>query len=144
MMVPVTVVVCMLAPSCKKEQPVNSVPVITFDSISPNPVIRLQDSVKIVIGYVDGNGDLGTDMPYVNNLFAIDSRNNDTTGFHIPQLLPSGTIATIEGNLNIILPPQYFVNSNDTTETVSYSIYLVDRAGNRSNIVRATPLVINQ
>ncbi len=132
-----------LIPSCKKEQAISDIPAITFDSILPNPAIRYQDSIRIVISYLDGDGDLGQDSPAVKNLFVTDSRNDSVSQFQIPQLAPTGITTAIQGNLNIILPPQYFVNSNDTTETAIYSIYVVDRAGHKSNIVTTRPLVIN-
>jgi len=131
-----------LMPSCKKEQGISIVPSITFDSISPNPAIKYQDSILIVISYIDGDGDLGIDSADVKNLFVTDSRNNVVSQFRIPQLSPTTGIA-IEGNLDIVLPPQIFVNDMDTTETAVYSIYVVDRAGHVSNTVKTKPLVIN-
>ena len=133
-----------LASSCKKDQGISVVPNITFDSISPNPAIKYQDTVSIVISYKDGDGDLGEDSADVKNLFVTDNRNNVTSGFRIPQLAPTGDDIAIEGNWNIVLPPQFFVNDNDTIETVTYSIYVVDRAGHKSNTLMATPLTIKQ
>jgi hypothetical protein len=109
----------------------------------PNPCIAYQDTIKIVISYKDGDGDLGQDSANVKNMFVTDSRNNSTGQFRIPQLAANGSGA-IQGSLNIILPPQFFINNADTTETVTYSIYVVDRAGHQSNTVKATSLVINQ
>lgn len=141
----VLVIMLMLfAHSCKKDQGISAVPSIAFDSIAPNPAIKYQDTIKIVISYTDGDGDLGEDSADIKNLFVTDSRNNVTSQFRIPQLAPSGANIAIEGNLNVILPPQLFVNDNDTTETAVYSIYVVDRAGHKSNTVQTKPLVINQ
>ena len=130
-------------PSCKKDSGISVVPSITFDSISPNPAIKYQDSILIVISYVDGDGDLGIDSADVKNLFITDSRNGVVSQFRIPQLAPTGANIAIEGNLDIVLPPQLFTNDNDTTETATYSIYVVDRAGHKSNTVTTKPLVIN-
>ena len=132
-----------LIPSCKKDSGISPVPSITFDSISPNPAIKYQDSILIVISYVDGDGDLGIDSADVKNLFITDSRNGVVSQFRIPQLAPTGANIAIEGNLDIVLPPQLFTNDNDTTETATYSIYVVDRAGHKSNTVTTKPLVIN-
>ncbi len=129
--------------SCKKDTSISIVPSITFDSISPNPAIKYRDSVLIVISYVDGDGDLGVDSADIKNLFVTDSRNNVISQFRIPQLAPTGSSIAIEGNLDIVLPPQIFTNDNDTTETATYSIYVVDRAGHKSNTVKTKPLVIN-
>ena len=75
--------------ACKKDKPVSTTPAISFVSMAPNPAIKYQDSVKIVISYTDGDGDLGVDSPDVKNLFVTDSRNSVTSGFRISQLAPS-------------------------------------------------------
>ena len=133
-----------LLPACKKEQPISNVPAITFDSLSPNPAIRYQDTIKIVISYVDGDGDLGQDSTDAKNMFITDSRNNVTSQFRIPQLAPSGSNIAIEGNIDIVLPPQFFTNDADSTETATFSIYVTDRAGHQSNTVTTTPLLIKK
>ena len=143
MLILIALVIVTLIPSCKKDQGISNVPVITFDSISPNPAIKYQDTVLIVISYKDGDGDLGIDSADIKNLFVTDSRNNVVSQFRIPQLAPTGSSIAIQGNLNVILPPQLFINDNDTTETATYSIYVVDRAGHKSNTVISTPLKIN-
>ena len=132
-----------LIPACKKDTSISPVPAITFDSISPNPAIKYRDSVLIVISYIDGDGDLGIDSADVKNLFVTDSRNQVVNQFRIPQLAPTGSKIAIQGNIDIVLPPQIFINDNDTTETATYSIYVVDRAGNKSNTVTTKPLTIN-
>jgi hypothetical protein len=130
--------------SCKKEQPISVIPAIKFVSMAPNPAKKYQDTVTIVISYVDGDGDLGIDSPDAKNLYVTDSRNNVVSQFRIHQLAPTGSNIAIEGNLDVVLPPQGFVNDSNTTETATFSIYVVDRAGHQSNTVQTTPLVINQ
>ena len=117
-------------------------PSISFDSISPNPAIKYRDTILIVISYTDGDGDLGIDSADVKNLFVTDSRNNVVSEFRIPQLAPTGATIAIQGNLDVVLPPQIFINDNDSTETVSYSLYIVDRAGHKSNTITTKSLVI--
>ena len=136
-------ILSILMPSCKKDPGISNVPVITFDSISPNPAIKYQDTILIVISYKDGDGDLGIDSADIKNLFVTDSRNNVVSQFRIPQLAPTGSTIAIQGNLHVVLPPQLFTNDNDTTETATYSIYILDRAGHKSNTVNSTPLKIN-
>lgn len=129
-------------PSCKKDTGISPVPSISFDSISPNPAIKYRDTILIVISYTDGDGDLGIDSADVKNLFVTDSRNNVVSEFRIPQLAPTGATIAIQGNLDVVLPPQIFINDNDSTETVSYSLYIVDRAGHKSNTITTKSLVI--
>jgi len=130
--------------SCKKDTPISNTPTIKFVSIAPNPAQKYVDTVKIVISYTDGDGDLGVDSPDVKNLYVTDSRNNVTSQFRIPQLAPTGSNIAIQGNLDIVLSPQGFVDDSHTTETATYSIYLTDRAGNKSNTVQTSALTINQ
>ena len=137
-------VLSMLTPACKKEQSISSTPAITFDSILPNPATQNHDTLRIVITYKDGDGDLGQDSTTTKNLFITDSRTDSVTGLTIPQLLPGNATTAIEGNMTIILPPPYLINSSDSSETAIYSVYVVDRAGHQSNTVKTTPLVINR
>lgn len=137
-------VILFMMSGCKKEEPISDVPSITFVSISPNPAVRYQDEVVITIEYTDGNGDLGENTPDVKNLFVTDNRNNVTSEFRISQLAPDNANIIIQGKLNINLLPQGFVDDNNSSETAVYSIYLTDRAGNQSNIIQTTALVINK
>jgi len=136
-------IVFALIPSCKKETD-SDTPAITFDSIMPNPCIAYLDTIRIVISYKDGDGDLGQNSTTTKNMFVTDSRDSVVSQFTIPQLAPNGYNGAIQGNLNILLTPPYFINSNDTTETATYSIYVTDRAGHVSNTVTTTPLVIDR
>ncbi len=135
---------CAIEPACKKDSGISPVPAITFDSIAPNPCIAYQDSIRIIISYTDGDGDLGQNATATKNLFVTDSRDTVITQFTIPQLAPNGYTGAIQGNLSIILPPQYLLSSSHNTETAVYAIYVIDRAGNKSNTVTTTPLVINR
>lgn len=129
---------------CKKEEVISNVPTIKFVSISPNPAIRYDDVLKLVIEYTDGDGDLGENQPDVKNAFITDSRNNVVTTFRINQLAPDNANIIIKGNLEFNLPPQGFIDDNNITESTNYTIYVVDQAGNKSNEVTTGTLVINK
>jgi hypothetical protein len=129
---------------CKKEEVISHVPSIKFVSISPNPAIRYNDVIKLVIEYTDGDGDLGENKPDVKNAFITDNRNNVVTTFRINQLAPSEANIIIKGTLTFNLSPQGFVDDNSISESTSYKIYVVDRAGNKSNEVTSSTLVINK
>ncbi|MBL0310374.1 MAG: hypothetical protein IPP77_12075 [Bacteroidetes bacterium] len=134
----------LLFAGCKKEEAISEVPSIKFVSMNPNPAIRYQDELVITIEYTDGNGDLGENTPDAKNLFVRDNRNNVTSEFRIRQLAPDNANIIISGPLKINLPPQGFIDDNNTTETATYSIYLVDRAGNQSNTIETPALMINK
>ncbi|MBC7766297.1 MAG: DUF4330 family protein, partial [Hyphomonadaceae bacterium] len=50
-------------------------PSIEFVSMTPNPAVKYQDEIRITIKYIDGDGDLGENIPDVKNLFVTDNRN---------------------------------------------------------------------
>jgi hypothetical protein len=136
--------VLMAVSSCKKTEDISNTPSIKFISITPNPAIKYQDPVKITIEYTDGDGDLGSNTADAKNAFITDSRNNVTYEFRIPQQAPDNSPITIKGNLTFDLSPQGFVDDNNSSETATYSVYIVDRAGNKSNSVQSTALSINK
>lgn len=138
----VLVTVAGLFQGCKKEETISKVPSLRFVSMSPAQAVKYQDEVKIIIAYTDGDGDLGENTPDVKNLFVTDSRNNVTNEFRISQLAPDNSNIIIQGNLEINLPAQGFVDDNHSSETTTFSIYVKDRAGNISNTVQTSLLTI--
>ena len=127
----------------KKREEISNVPSIKFVSMSPSTVTKNAGNVVITFEFTDGDGDLGDNTPDVKNLFCTDSRNNVTYEFRIPQLAPDSSKIIIHGQQPFDLPPQGFVDDTHTSETATYSIYVKDRAGNQSNTITTSALVIN-
>lgn len=128
--------------SCNTENEISDVPEISFISVMPNVVTEYQDSLVFSISYRDGNGDLGENNTDTDNLFIEDSRNGVAYGFRIQQLAPNDADIAIQGNLNITLPNTAIINGGQS-ESVSYSIWIVDRAGNESNRVTSSTVTVN-
>jgi len=118
-------------------------PIIDFISISPTTVQEYTDDIIITISYTDGDGDLGENNPDINNLFVEDNRNGIEYKFRIPELSPSGSTITIEGNFNIKINGSGITNSS-TSQQVNYAIYVKDRAGNKSNIITTSSITIQK
>ena len=138
-------IITSLFSACKKdEEEYSDVPAITFESISPEAVKQFSDSIIVTIGYVDGNGDLGENGSDVKNAFVTDSRNDLTYGFRVKQLAPNDANIIIKGRLLIVIPQLALNNLNGTSETASFSIYLKDRAGNKSNVVTTSSITISE
>ena len=134
----------LLITSCKKDkQDTSPVPKITFISISPATILEYKDSINITFSYDDYDGDIGANDASVKNLFVTDSRNNVTYEYRISQLSPSGSTIHIKGNLNTIIKNTAITN-NTTSQTVSYSVYLKDRAGNQSNSISTAAITITK
>jgi len=141
----VFIIITSLFSACKKdEEKYSDVPAITFESISPGIVKQFSDSLIVTIGYEDGNGDLGENGSDVKNAFVTDSRNDLTYGFRVKQLAPTDASIIIKGKLLIVIPQVALNNLTGISETATFSIYLEDRAGNKSNVVNTSSITITQ
>ncbi len=130
--------------SCKKDEiTFDAVPVIEYISISPSNPNQYSDKVIINIHYEDGDGDLGENKDGVKNCFVTDNRIGITYQYRIQQLAPEGSSIPISGNLNIDLGGQVITDSS-SQQSVSYTLYVVDRAGHASNSVTTGAIVINK
>ena len=129
--------------SCGKEQAINPVPVIEFISISPIIAQEYTDEITIVIKYTDEDGDLGENNPDVTNLFVKDIRNGILYEYRIPQLAPNENEIFITGNFNILINGSGITNGN-SSEKVSYEIYVTDRNNNESDPISTSEITINQ
>ena len=134
----------MFLSACKKDEiefPVE--PSITYTSISPAIAIQYSDHVVIAIRYEDGDGDLGENNDNVKNCFVTDNRIGITYQFRIQQLAPTGASIPIKGPLNIDIGGQALTDSS-AQQNVSYTLYVVDRAGHKSNSVTTASIVIKK
>ena len=131
--------------SCKKDDDdeIGLAPEIEFLSIEPAVVKEYQDSITVTIKYTDGDGDLGENQAEVRNLFMTDNRNQITYEFRVSELAPAGSSITIQGNLSVGLKNTAITDGSDA-QSVNYSIYMVDRAGNRSNTVTTSSVMVEK
>jgi hypothetical protein len=127
--------------SCKKDEAFTFEPSIEFKSISPGTIKEYKDSVVITISYLDRNGDLGENETEIPNAFVKDLRNNLLYSFRIRQLAPEASIA-IQGNLSIVIPQVGLVNSNSSSETATFEVYVKDRAGLESNKITTSAVSV--
>lgn len=128
--------------SCNTAGEISEIPEVSFESVAPNVVTEYQDSLVFTISYRDGDGDLGENNTDNDNVFVQDSRNQVTYGFRVQQLAPDNANIAIQGNMNVTLPNTAIVNGG-TSESVSYTIWVVDRAGNESNKVTSSTVTVN-
>ena len=140
----ITIVFLALMASCKKDQTViSAVPEIAFLTVAPTTVIEFQDSLVFTISYNDGDGDLGENSADVKNLFLTDNRIGITYTYRIRQLAPDGANIAIQGNLNTVLK-NIAVTDSSAQQQATFSIYVVDRAGNKSNTVNSPVITISK
>lgn len=131
--------------SCKKadKKEYDSTPQIEFVSLSPSTVLQNKDSITFTIKYTDGDGDLGENSPNAKNLFLTDNRIQIPYSYRVEQLAPSGSAITIQGTLNVVLKNILLTDSSNQ-QTTTFSIYVVDRAGHKSNEVTSSLVTIKK
>lgn len=134
----------LLVLSCKKDdEGFSEVPSIEFISITPASVGEFEEEVTLTIKYQDGNGDLGENSPTAKNLFVTDSRNGVEYSYRIQQLAPNDANIIIEGELDVKLKTLSVVGS-ESSEAVTFNVYVVDRAGNISNTITTSPVTVSK
>jgi hypothetical protein len=129
--------------SCEKEQVISDTPIIEFKNISPTTVQEYSDDISVTISYSDGNGDLGENNPDIHNLFVEDNRNGIVYQFRIPHLAPDNNSIAIEGDFNITINGSGITNES-SSQQVNYSIYVTDRAENKSNTITTSFITIEE
>lgn len=123
-------------------QVIPPVPEIELLNTSPHQVIEFQDEIIFTIEYTDGDGDLGTNDDTKRNVFVKDSRIDNIHEFRLQQLAPDGADIPITGTFELTLPYTILVGGS-SPELVRFDIYVVDEAGNESNVVSSPEIQVN-
>ena len=129
--------------SCSKEEEENFEPVLTYESMTPVIVNELVEEIIIKFKYSDGDENLGENDTPEKNLFVTDSRNQVVNSFRVRQLAPDNSNIAIEGNLTVTISPLVITDGSDS-ETGMFSIYMTDRAGNKSNVITSEVFTVNK
>lgn len=144
----------LLVVACTKPPEYPDQPVITFKGLNKNAMrqgFADEDSLRITLGFTDGDGDLGGDNIQV---FMRDTRlDTFAPSFALPRIPDQGRGNGISGEiyLNQLTTCCIFDNGQlpctpSTTQpidTFRYQIYIVDRAGNKSNIVSTSTIFLD-
>lgn len=140
----IPVVVMSVITGCKKEGKDFSdpVPQLSFVSVTPASATEFSDSLVFTIRYRDNDGDLGENSPDAENLFLKDNRIGIEYAYRVQQLAPTGSQVPIEGNLQVVLNTIARTDTTLAQETATFSIYMKDRAGHKSNTVTSSPVTI--
>lgn len=148
--------------SCTKPPDYSDVPEIEFVSFSKS-VLQMatgssnDDFTYLTISFTDGDGDLGGGD--TSTVFFIDDRTgSDFLTFEAALIPEQGAGNGISGEMIVTLPttccihpdPLYssdgcgapFEATGVDSDTVTYDVYILDRAGNKSNVITIAPLTI--
>ncbi len=140
--------------SCVKPPDYPIIPEIEFVGFSKNQMIQDQfntDSVLVLLTFTDGDGDLGDEEDL--NIFVTDKRDDFLAArYRIPFIPVAGANNGLSGEITLTLFTTCCTFPNGQapcttseeypTDQVVYEIYLVDRAGNKSNVVETSPITL--
>jgi hypothetical protein len=131
--------------SCNKETKYSNIPKIKFLSSSHTSVQAGKDTNIIIrFEFEDGDGNIGFGT---KNLILSDSRFNDTIPYEIPKIEERYNPSDgLKGIIQVSYSAAFLFLRNDSThlesDTLYWNIYMKDQAGNQSNIIRTTDLVL--
>jgi hypothetical protein len=141
--------------SCASSPDFSNTPSVEFRGFSN---VRLNqgefnDSTFVQLFFTDGDGDFGANTTSnAPNIFFKDLRTGVTNQYKAPFIPVQGANNGVSGKINILLRstccvypaatgiPPCEVVAEYPTNTLTYEIYIEDRAGNKSNIVTTAPL----
>ena len=127
--------------SCKNEEDTPKIPELNLVSITPLSLVQFEESIYIVIGYKDLDGDIGYENPDSYALQIKDNRLTNPDWYHVPPLSPIGSNVSIEGELSVKIS-SLFLLGNGSQEETSFSIRMIDRAGNWSEEITTPQITI--
>lgn len=149
-------ILILLALGCYKKKELSDIPEIRLAGMNKTGMQQgyfKEDSMEIYIQILDGDGDLGYlgDTAESSTVFMVDSRTgNIAEQFSFPAIPDDKIQKGLDAELRILtyttcclfpdnLPP-CSVQTAFPTDSFRYDIWLVDRAGNKSNTI-STPMI---
>ncbi len=126
--------------NCEKKE-VNSAPIISLVSVSATTIQEYTDSLDIIIHYLDNEGDIGIPDADKNSLWVLDARLKKADEYFISPLGPLDQQVAIEGEFKIKLKNTFKLGTAPEEKT-SYSIWIIDRDGSKSNVIETPEITI--
>lgn len=151
---PLIVAVAILISSCIQPPGFSVIPHIEFVALTKHTMEQSAfqtDSLWITFNFTDGDGDLGNKDTF--NVFLIDNRDGFVANkYTIPVIPEEASGNGIKGEVSLLLYttccyysngfPPCEPNPAEPLDTLSYDIYITDRAGNQSNIITTDPIIL--
>ena len=134
---------------CGKPPIYNDTPTITSIRFSEDEVQQQTGLVTFIVGFTDGDGDLGTDIDNDFDMLLIDTRRNDTAFYQIPIIPSKGVASGISGEIEVDVSQICCIHPDlpiacspiaDTYQEVVYKVRIRDQAGRWSN-EKETPVL---
>ncbi len=151
-----TYLLLFLVYGCGSKEPVfPPEPRIEFVSAEPDTVKEPLDFTNptkenklfLTIRYEDGDGDLGSPNKEDLNFVIFDRRGLgkipfDTLKYSLPDLTPQALNQSIQGTIRVEIAFLLRRSGQMAEDTAFFEMYIIDRAGNRSNSVESGPVYI--
>ena len=140
-------IISLIAISCNKKTKYSNIPKITFKNLSHNSVqAGGSETVLINLLFEDGDGNIGFGT---NNLFIKDSRFTDTLPYAIPDIPDKfNPESGLNGVIQINYEAAFLLLRSDTlhieSDTLTWDIYMKDEAGNVSNTITTSALILTK
>jgi hypothetical protein len=142
--------------SCYKTPTYPKEPHIEFESYTVAQPYTITDTGNLRIRFTDGDGDLGmlnnTDSATLSKIYIYNIKYGlASVPRNIPIIPKKGTTDAISGTIDIKLAGTGGVGLLDESaclliqqpiDTLTFSIYIQDRAGNKSNVITTPPLLV--
>lgn len=142
--------------SCYKTPSYPVEPHIDFQDYSVTQPYTITDTGNLRISFTDGDGDLGmlsnSDSGTLSKIYITNIKYSlPSVPRNIPIIPQKGTTKAISGTIDIKLAGSGGVGLLDESsclliqhplDTLTFSIYIMDRAGHKSNVITTPPLVV--
>ena len=113
------------------------------------------DSATLILGFTDGDGDIGLrsdeENPPYNMFMQYHEKQNGVFveviptipfNYRLPIINEAGKPRPLQGEIEIGV--SFFYDLTSPYDTIKYSMYIVDRAGNMSNTVETDEIIVNK
>ncbi len=137
--------------ACEKPPIYDPQPQITYVNYKSDTVQQNTGVATFIIGFTDGDGDLGSDSNGVSNLLIIDTRREDTFFYRVPVIPKQGAADGISGEIEVDIAqiccqdPDFPINClplPDVYQQAAFRVVLQDNAGQWSNEALTPALTI--
>ena len=132
--------------SCNKKSSQSTPPKITFNKLSTAyfPSGYGNAKVSIFFNVLDEEGDVGFNE---ENIYLVDSRSPNDTLKYISPAIPTNGNASLKALFETQIEGGFLIARKDSpihyeTDTLFWTISLKDKAGNRSNFITTTDLIL--
>ena len=135
--------------SCKKDGTFPVTPVIEYESLIKYTSVSNNDSLELVFGFTDGDGDIGSPasntssrdifiklFEMVNGVF-IEATLAAPLEYRMPYLEPAGNNNSLKGSVRINID----YNILKVNDTIRYELFIKDRADHQSNTITTGTII---